>query len=336
MGLLSIGFPYLWMALVVPVIVLLFTKRRYSLYLFVLLAAGVPMAKNVFALHFNASFTEAKIPGTIRVMQWNCNGLQGQFPWSGDLIPERFKAVAFIKKYQPDIICTQDFSTTISKYASNNTVLLRDTLGYKYHFFIEHYKTNAPGFHDGIGIAIFSKYPFSDYGALSYPFKKVPESIIWADVLSPQGKIRFATTHLQSMHLSRKPESRLESDLWEDSAIIIHGDVFKKLRHFQPFHATEAVFLRSFLDTCTHSPLVFTADLNSVPSSWVYATVKGKNLKDAFLEKGFGFGKSYHSAQPALRIDYIFHSQQVKPAQTALFNTTFSDHDPVIMDITIQ
>jgi endonuclease/exonuclease/phosphatase family metal-dependent hydrolase len=252
-------------------------------------------------------------------------------PWAPELFSERFKAVEFIKTYNPDIICTQDFANNVQQDVRNNLALLRDTLGYKYINYTQHYTINTPHFHEGIGIAIFSKFPIADSGKLYYPFKKKPESIIWADIQTPLGRLRLVTTHLQSMHLSRQPNFRLEPDLYEDSAVILHGNTLEKLRYFQPFHVQQANFLRNFLDTCK-PPLIFTADLNSVPSSYVYYIVKGNNLQDVFLEKGRGFGRTYHSLQPALRIDYIFHTPDILPEQSSCFPTTFSDHDPVIMD----
>ena len=144
---------------------------------------------------------------------------------------------------------------------------------------------------------------------------------------------RVATTHLQSMHLTRATNIPIGQELWQDSMVINHGNMIEKLKYFQPYHAMQANYLRSFLDTCK-MPLIFTADLNSVPSSYVYKKVRG-NLADAFLAKGLGFGRSYHSLQPALRIDYIFYNGAINNVQTSLFHTTFSDHDPVLMDFYI-
>jgi endonuclease/exonuclease/phosphatase family metal-dependent hydrolase len=80
--------------------------------------------------------------------------------------------------------------------------------------------------------------------------------------------------------------------------------------------------LKKFLDSC-NSPLIFTGDLNSVPSSWVYKRVKDSGLKDAFQDNGFGFGRTYHSIQPALRIDYIFYNHFIKASATHFFKPVF-------------
>jgi endonuclease/exonuclease/phosphatase family metal-dependent hydrolase len=334
MGLLGIGYFYLWLALLLLLIVWLFSNKKIALLLFVLIIAGLPIMKNVFALHLPSTFSEQKQAGHIRVMQWNCNGLQGISPNMLWETRERFKAVKFLKKYNPDILCMQDFSETVAPGVYSNISLIRDSLGYKYFVYIEHYKTTYPWGHEGIGIAIFSKYPITDSGCLSYSDKKHPETILWTNFLVNKKVFRVATTHLQSMHLSREGTKPLAPELWQDSTVINHGTKIEKLKYFQPYHASQANFLRAFLDTCT-MPLIVGADLNSVPSSFVYNKVKG-TLADAFLARNFGLGRSYHSPQPALRIDYIFYNKAINNVQTSLFHTTFSDHDPVLMDFYIR
>jgi endonuclease/exonuclease/phosphatase family metal-dependent hydrolase len=333
MGLLSIGFFYIWFALLLLLIVWLFRNKKTALLLFVLAAAGLPVIKNVVAIHSPATFTQTKKREYIRIMQWNCNGLQGFLPYAPDQSTERFKIVGFIKKYQPDIICIQDFSETTANGVRSNICLVRDTLGFPYFIYSKHYQSTYSWGGDCIGIAIFSKYPLTDSGRISYPAKKHPETILWANVKIGDKICRVATTHLQSMHLTRATDIPLGQGLWQDSMVINHGNMIEKLKYFQPYHAMQANYLRSFLDTCK-MPLIFTADLNSVPSSYVYKKVRG-NLADAFLAKSFGFGRSYHSLQPALRIDYIFYNGAINNVQTSLFHTTFSDHDPVLMDFYI-
>jgi endonuclease/exonuclease/phosphatase family metal-dependent hydrolase len=331
-GILSIGFPYLWLTLLVVVAGWLFFRRKTGVLLLLLLIAGLPVMKQVFAFNSQRPFVLLKPAKDIRIMQWNCRSLPGfkQDPFFKD----RNKAVNFIKKYQPDIICIQDFSEVIAKNVYSNIHLMQDTLAYKYHLYTQHYKSDNVGWKDGVGIAIFSKYPITDSGRLYYPGKINPESILWASFNIGGKPFRVATTHFQSMHLTRTRTMPLDKDLWEDSLTIIYGSTIEKLRYFQNYHTTQANYLRSFLDTCS-GPLLFTGDLNSVPSSFAYKISKGQ-LTDAYLENCSGFGRTYDSRQPALRIDYIFYNQLVKAHQMKLFRTTFSDHDPLIMDYSIR
>ena len=335
MGLLSIAFPYLWFLLLLLVIGWFFIRTSSACILLILLLAGFPVMKNVFAFGSTSPFIIEKKPGYIRLMQWNCNGLQGynSTPW--EQVNERYKAVSFIRRYQPDIICMQDFVNSISKYTHSNISLLKDTLGYPYYIYTQHYKNVYSEISEGVGVAIFSRFPITDSGKIYYPGKKVPETIIWAKCNSNGIPLTIATTHFQSMHVSVDENHKAPKDFPQDTAVIIYGSKLDKLKYFQPYHAFEARYLRQFINGLT-GPFILTSDMNSVPSSYVYNTIKGKDLRDAFLDNGFGLGKTYHSLQPALRIDYIFHNKEVEATQAAVFSTTFSDHDPVIMDFKIH
>ena len=57
-----------------------------------------------------------------------------------------------------------------------------------------------------------------------------------------------------------------------------------------------------------------TGDLNDVPNSYTYFKVRGV-FKDAFLEKGYGIGRTFRSLSPTLRIDYIFTDPRFKVQQ---------------------
>lgn len=335
MGILAIAFPYLWLLLLALSMTWLFIRKRSAAILFLLLFCGLPIMKNVFSFQRNPGIQAGKKSGQLRLMQWNCNSLPGYVAANSGNPNDRKMAIQFITTYQPDIICIQDFSQTITSYANSNIGLMRDTLGYKYYMYAPHYRKIEPGFNESIGIAIFSKIPITDSGKIYYPGKKVPETIIWAGFDIGGKRLRIATTHLQSMHLSGKIKKDLSPDLNQDSLVILHGSALQKLRYFQPYHVTQSRVLKNFADTC-NTAFILTADLNSVPSSYVYNTVVKSGLTDVFKNLDHGFGRTYHSLQPALRIDYIFHNNRVLPFASSLFRTDFSDHDPLIMDFSIR
>lgn len=332
MGILGIGFPYLWLALCIFFIVSLWQNWRVPFFIFTLLLCGWPIMRNVLALNKPRGFEVTKKPGSLRVMQLNCQGFQGEYKGFHHLLEERGKAVAFLRQYQPDIICLQEFSTSAGPEFYSNIALLKDTLGYRYYTFRPYYHYERPWASNWIGNAIFSKYPIADSGSLVYPGKKFPEDILWAGIAYNGRNVRVAATHLESFHLTHVRDNEpVAEHYWEDSLVIFQGSYLQKLRYFQPYHVQQAAFLRSFLDTC-QGPLILGGDLNSVPSSYVYNKIRGP-LRDAFLDKGTGFGRSFHSWQPALRIDYLFYNHQLRLLQHGLFRITFSDHDAEMIDV---
>ncbi|MGN6569254.1 MAG: endonuclease/exonuclease/phosphatase family protein, partial [Flavipsychrobacter sp.] len=77
-------------------------------------------------------------------------------------------------------------------------------------------------------------------------------------------------------------------------------------------------------------PVLICGDLNDVPSSYVYATIRGK-CKDAFVSKGKSLGRTFNAILPTLRIDDIFYDPALLTAVE--YKTPFlflSDHKPVV------
>ena len=96
--------------------------------------------------------------------------------------------------------------------------------------------------------------------------------------------------------------------------------------------------IRQKMEESTY-PVILCGDLNDVPNSYAYFKVR-KNMKDAFLEKGMGLGKSYYSGQsrslawlPTLRIDYIFTDTAFNISQFTMGTMNLSDHRAVITDV---
>jgi endonuclease/exonuclease/phosphatase family metal-dependent hydrolase len=325
----------LWVSGILLATILLFIRWKLTIGLVLLLAAGWPIARNGIAWNPAAAWQMTKAPGSLRVMQWNCENLPGYDPTVrlADL-QKRGDAVDFIRRYQPDVICIQDFDDyDSSAVLRSNLALLRDTLGYSHHAFDVYYTSRFPWGYRRSGIAIFSKIPLAATGHLPFTGRRYPESVLYAD-LRWQGKtIRIATTHLASMHLNRIVGVHPPPDhhFREDSLVITSGSTLRKLRRFQPYHVEQARQVRHFLDS-SGVPVVLGADLNNMPSSWVYPQVRGA-LTDAFLQGGRGTGKSYASWVPMLRIDYLFCPPNARILQCQTFPVTFSDHFPVIADL---
>ena len=333
MGILGICFPYLWVLMAVFFLVAFLRRKKIALIWLLGCLAAWPLIKNIAAFHFPHQFVLKKPPGQLRIMQWNCNGFEGIDDSKPAIVALRHQAIAFIKQSQPDIIIFQELAETSGKDVQSNISYIKDSLGYPYYIFHPYYYNVELWGKVWTGNAIFSKYPISDSGYVAYSGKRNPEGIAWANVQFGNSQCRVVATHLQSMHLGRTLTSpKLKSDMFEDSLTILHGNMLSKFKYFQPYHVAQAAEVRAFLDTCP-TPLFFAADLNSVPSSFVYKKIRG-TLGDSFLEKGSGFGRTYHSRQPFLRIDYLLHSSQLRVNQCSVFPLLLSDHDPFLADFT--
>jgi len=91
-------------------------------------------------------------------------------------------------------------------------------------------------------------------------------------------------------------------------------------------------------------PVVVMGDFNTADSSGDYDRfVAGSGLRDAYAGVGFGLGYTFPSEVivgsqklpflPLMRLDYIWHSEAIKPLAAWLGGSTGSDHLPVIAQL---
>jgi len=59
-------------------------------------------------------------------------------------------------------------------------------------------------------------------------------------------------------------------------------------------------------------------------------------LNDAFLQRGFGVGRTYNEIAPTLRIDYIFTTKDFEIRQFNRVVKDFSDHYLLVSDIQLK
>jgi len=82
-------------------------------------------------------------------------------------------------------------------------------------------------------------------------------------------------------------------------------------------------------------PSILCADLNDIPNSYSYATVRG-NYQDAFLEKGSGIGRTFLGLSPTLRIDYVFADDRFEVRQFVRRKERYSDHFMLVADLALK
>lgn len=81
-------------------------------------------------------------------------------------------------------------------------------------------------------------------------------------------------------------------------------------------------------------PLILCGDFNTPPRGLVYRMLAA-GWTDAFGAVGTGFGCTFASPMPVLRIDYVWLSGDIKPVRTMVPAATGSDHRPVIADVAL-
>lgn len=335
---LALAFPFILLVMLLASFLAFFCFKKYAWLFVVLLFVGT---KNIIAttgFHpFTATFKQEKPKGAIRLLSWNVNEFTPSDKRRDTANSTRQKTLAFIKMINADVICLQDFRNyPNNKDYSSNIIYIKDSLGYQYYYCsIDRQSESMPSKEDLYGSIIFSKFPIVDTGRTTYDSKNFPEHIAYAEILIGQKKVRFYNTHLSSMQLTaeRKNAGLDYTYIQDDTAILLNKSKLERIAIFDSFHVKQAQLVKQQLNKSS-LPFVFCADLNSVPSSYVYHHISN-GLQDVFLQKGFGWGSTYDGLSHTLRIDVTLLSPQLKVVQHYCPKLKASDHFPLVTDIAL-
>jgi endonuclease/exonuclease/phosphatase family metal-dependent hydrolase len=324
---LALGFPLLFIAMVIWSLLAcyLFPKKGWLYFLFLLFAFG--NISKIVSPHFSSGFQQKKQPISIRVLSWNVNEFLIGHVYDDDWKPKHAAMLNFIKNANADIMCFQDFVQSPPDYPLDLTKYFSDSLNYPYYYF------SMDGI--GYGTIIYSRFPISDSGRVKYKEKVYPESLAYVDVAVQNRKMRVYNTHLRSMYLHYEkmtPHNIGYSEfVKEDTAFLFHSSRLERLEYFDRIHTSQATLVKEQLNK-TKTPFIFCADLNAVPTSYLYNQLS-KNLNDAFLVSGSGIQGTYKKFNPFLRIDVVLLSPSLKTTQYHSPRLALSDHFPIITDL---
>lgn len=326
----AIGFPILFVAVFIWCLlsVTIFYPRKW--WYFIILILGTKNLASTYPFRTEKDFKNTKERNTLRVVSWNVNeflyGEAGDKSW----VVKQKSMLDFLKSMDADVLCFQDYIVSPGYAERDVTKYIKDSLGFSYYFFSM----------DDLdyGTIIFSKYPITDSARVKYKLSSHPESVAHADINVNGRNIRIFTTHFKSMflhHNTLTPE--LLGDLKyvkEDTALLFHSNMLERLEYFDRIHSKQALLVSQEFKK-TRTPFIFCADLNSVPSSFVYHSLR-KYTKDAYLEAGSGIRGTYRSAKSLLRIDVILTSKNLSAKQFYSPSLDLSDHYPIVADISLS
>lgn len=326
---LGLGFAATLCTLLLFLLFSLLIKPRYALLSLGALLLGFKSISVFFAFSGSgqAGYKPQKGSHTLRVVQWNVARFIEQRRNNNEGSQTRLKMLEQLRRTNADVLCFQEFVQASGNEFYDNLGYIRRELGYPYFYF-----PRGAGFKNWYGQAIFSRYPLIDTGYLTFPSPGTPEKLIWGDLVIGQRIVRLYTSHLQSYKLRPEDYERIEKiKNREDSLLENSRSIWTKLHRATTIRGQQADLVRTELDRCAY-PIIFTADLNDVPNSYAYHRVRGP-LQDAFLEKGFGVGRTFNALAPTLRIDYILSTSEFNVLQFQRIARDLSDHYMLVADL---
>lgn len=274
---------------------LLFFKRQFLLSASILILGWLTLTP-IYKLFEKKTVSN----NNLSVMSYNVR-LFNQYEWINDPeIPKKINDL--IQEKSPDILLFQDYYS-----------LVNQDFKFKYKY------VNTKTASNKNGMAIYSKYPIINTGSLD--LKHTSNNIIFADIIREKDTIRVYNLHLQSLKLKTDKENFGQEN--SEKLVSILEDGFKK----QVNQTT--VFLEH--ENKWKGKKIIAGDFNNTSFSWVYNQIS-KNKKDAFIEAGKGFGKTFNYWFP-LRIDFILTDNTAEIHQFSSFTQKYSDHFPILTSI---
>ena len=200
----------------------------------------------------------------------------------------------------PDIVTLQEYRNI-------------DNFNLNYPYFYNHFKDkNVQS-----GLAIYSKYPIINKGAIGY--NQSENDAIYIDIVKKNDTLRIYNFRLESTGVV--PDKNYFGQKSSEKLI-------KRLRNSFKTHQKQIDTLNAHIKDCKYK-VILAGDLNNTAFSWDYKNIKNE-LQDTFLKAGNGFGKTYEFKKFPLRIDYIFVDENIRVIDHKNLNQQFSDHYPIV------
>ena len=329
---LGLAFPFLLVTIIFFAIGwLIILKPRHALISGIALVLAIKNISVFFAFHKTKTFNYKKEPQTIRVVSWNVARFIELKRNNNRGSETRLKMFDLIKQQDADVVCLQEFHTSTDSSYYDNITPIQKQLGYPYYYF----SFDNDGDNHYYSSIIFSRHPIVDTGRIRYPRPSLPDVLLHADVKVDNDTIRIFTTHLQSLQFGRGDYERLDKiKNARDSLMANSRNILSKLKKGFSYRSIQANLAHEIIGDSPH-PVLVCADLNDVPNSYAYFTVRG-SMQDAFLKKGFGIGRTFTAISPTLRIDYIFADRHFRIKQFNRIVKNYSDHYMLVSDVQLK
>lgn len=309
----SLVFPYVFVGLIVSGLYGLL-RRNYG-FLPTILALLLSTIGILKSFAFNPFNTQGDGDHSLSLMSYN---VQGFGRYQSDAVVDQY--LELFKSEQPDLLCLQEFYAREEATENNlSQVKAAGTFASKY--------CNTAGYEgkgNFFGLVIFSKYPIINQGYIYFEGKQA-NGCIYVDVVRKNDTIRVYNGHLQSTHLFKN--SRLDQSEEDNPIFTNFGNKIKRLNKGFIKRAGQSRKIAKAIKKSPY-PVILCGDMNDTPLSYTYEILT-QELEDAFLSSGNGIGSTYAERLRFLRIDYIFHDENLSSSNFQALDSSWSDHYPI-------
>lgn len=327
--------PLFWGNVLCAVLWIFSSKRIYGLLPLIFILISLPALFKTYS-HGTPLTTEGKCSPTdsnpesvkqLSVLTYNTHQCQmaRKTPYN--------EVLRYVRESGADIVFLQEYEVRKNNNQltfSDARQYLEDTYHYTYFDFALYNNFRQ------YGIAVFSRYPLINKRTIRY--ESAANISDCCDVIVGSDTIRLFNNHLESNRLTADDiggvtDEKLSSEGVRRSFV----NLTEKMRKAYKYRAHEVKTVSAEIAASPY-PVIVAGDMNDVPVSYTYNTIKHarKNMQDCFLLGSAGrkghtylFGSSPWNNIFGVRIDYLFVSDCFKVADCRTDNVPYSDHLPL-------
>ena len=250
---------------------------------------------------------------TLKIVSYNV----GLFA-HGDMGDKRLvladSVAAFLRRTNADIICLQEFYLPNTL---NMDAWFRDHFpGYQVQYYV------LTGEKGHAGNVTLSRRPILYKGKLD--FEKSTNLALHTDIKLDSTVLRFYNCHFESYNISL---SGLVKSIGHRTDEVVE-DTGRKMRRSITQRPRQVDAVMHDIDNCPVRSVVL-GDFNDNPLSYtVHRLSRGRS--DSFVKAGKGFGATFRTLWPLLRIDYILYPRDLEAVTCEIPKVKYSDHYPII------
>ena len=225
--------------------------------------------------------------------------------------------LAEMRRENVDVLCIQEYNDISGDKKNSDS--------YK-----DYFPYMATGRED---MVIYSRYPITQSKKLL--FEDTNNSAMWADIDVKGIEFRVFNVHLETTGINRTlhKAGKMMAQNQDISNSRILNAIYGNYMMGMYFRSGQAIQIANEKAN-SKFPVILCGDFNDVPYSFVYNTMLG-NMVDGFKECGHGFMYTYRGGKKAVRIDYIFHDEEIKGVDYYRTDLSYSDHYPVFMKVAL-
>jgi endonuclease/exonuclease/phosphatase family metal-dependent hydrolase len=235
--------------------------------------------------------------------------------------------LTYIRDLDPDIICLQEVGPEFVQKGRFSAYARKVLKPYRYQISGEDMNRYS--------VVFFSKHKVIKHHIIEY--ESLSNSSFFYDIKVGDDTLRIINNHLESNKLNPA-----EKDKYHDLLTYRESDNITSVAHELGSKVGNATVIRSRqadavakLIQETPYPLIVCGDFNDVPGSYSYRKIR-RGLLDSWVEKGNGWGNTFHEKLFLFRIDYILHSPGLRCEKIHVDKVRFSDHYPMWANLQLQ